>query len=190
MSRPKKRDRGLIAISIIGVLLAAGGVFAIVTLLADDSIPTYGSSMRPTLEGRQNLDVDTDAYESSSPEVNDIVTAQGPEGVELEKCEEAAPRSPCPVASEDYSTIRVLKRIVGLPGDSIAFTADGRTLRNGEVAAEPFINPCAGECALPNPITVPDDHYFLAGDNRPVSSDSRFWGPVPSEAIDGRVELP
>jgi signal peptidase I len=67
---------------------------------------------------------------------------------------------------------------------------DGVVLRDGEPADEPYIADCDGveACSFPQPITVPDGRYFLLGDNRGASDDSRFWGPVPREWILGRVE--
>ena len=170
--------------------MAAGAAVAIYALLADDTVDTIGPSMRPTLEGRVALEIDEDAYVDALPALNDVIAAQGPQGLELEACAASRPRSPCSRAAEEYSTITVVKRIVGLPGDSIAFAPEGGTIRNGELAEEPFINPCPGNCGLPRAIVVPEGHYFLAGDNRLASSDSRFWGPVRLEAIDGRVMLP
>jgi signal peptidase I len=167
-----------------------GAGVLIVFLLEDDSLPTYGPSMRPTLESRSAIDIETSAYEASEPRINDIVAAQGPAGLEVEACAEPQPRAPCAQPESGYSTITVVKRIVGLPGDEVAFAPDGTTIRNGRLAREPFIRRCGGECGLPRFIVVPAGHYFLAGDNRPVSSDSRYWGPVPREAIDGRVILP
>lgn len=174
----------------LGVLLTVGAGVLIYVLLKDDKSPTYGPSMRPTINGPIALDIDDAAYEASDPRLNDIVSAQAPRGIEYEVCVEPVPRAPCAQSEPGYSSIRVIKRIVGLPGDRISFDPDGRTIRNGKLAEEPFINPCHGECGLPRFIVVPAGHYFLAGDNRPVSSDSRFWGAVPLEAIDGRVILP
>jgi signal peptidase I len=67
---------------------------------------------------------------------------------------------------------------------------DGQVVRNGEVAREPYIADCGGGegCTFQRPITIPEGHYFLLGDNRGASDDSRFWGPIPLEWIEGRVE--
>jgi signal peptidase I len=57
---------------------------------------------------------------------------------------------------------------------------------NGKRQAEPFTLPCdSGDCDYPREITIPADHYFMMGDNRGSSDDSRFWGPVPREWIIG-----
>ena len=59
---------------------------------------------------------------------------------------------------------------------------------NGEVRNESFIRPCrAGGANLPEEITIPDDHYFMMGDNRGASDDSRFWGPIPRDWIIGKA---
>jgi signal peptidase I len=56
-------------------------------------------------------------------------------------------------------------------------------------ADEDFTRPCrpGGECNLPTEITIPPDHYFMMGDNRGESDDSRFWGPVPRDQLIGKA---
>ena len=68
--------------------------------------------------------------------------------------------------------------------------ATGTWCGTATLADEPYIADCGGGegCDFPRRITVPDGHYFLLGDNRGASDDSRFWGPVPLEWIQGRVE--
>jgi signal peptidase I len=58
---------------------------------------------------------------------------------------------------------------------------------NGKRQKEPFIRNCAAgsDCNFPTPITIPPDHWFMMGDNRGESDDSRFWGPVPKKWIIG-----
>ena len=66
---------------------------------------------------------------------------------------------------------------------------NGRPVVNGKIAEENFIRPCTpgGACNLPQQITIPPDHYFMMGDNRGSSDDSRFWGPVPRDWIIGKA---
>ena len=54
---------------------------------------------------------------------------------------------------------------------------------------DPYIKACGGnsECNFPTPITIPAGHWFMMGDNRGDSDDSRFWGPVPTGWIIGQV---
>lgn len=190
--RPRRRDRGLWAVLILGVLLTAGGIVAGILLVTDDGLDTIGPSMKPTLEGRIKLEIDPNAYSSDAePEPGEVVAAQAPAGLDTQACAVARRGAPCARPVSGYSTERVVKRVVAGPGDTVAFAPDGVLIRNGERQHEPYIAACRfAECALPKAIVVPPGHYFLAGDNRPVSSDSRSWGPIPFAALDGRVQLP
>ena len=190
--REVKRDRGLIVTAIVGVLLAGGALWVWIEVLRDDTLPTRGPSMQPTLTGPTSVDIDESAYDRAPPEIGDVVVIQAPAGAGTDSCGTTRRiDSPCAAPKLPYTNLRLLKRIVGGPGDLIAFAPDGTVIRNGERVDEPYIRPCPrGTCGLSEPIVVPDGYYFLAGDNRPVSSDSRYWGPMPGEAIDGRVVLP
>jgi Signal peptidase, peptidase S26 len=73
-------------------------------------------------------------------------------------------------------------------GDTISFR-DGLVVRNGRPVSEPYARSCTDAiCELPQAITVPKGAWFLAGDFRGESDDSRFWGPVPTTAITGVVK--
>ena len=81
-----------------------------------------------------------------------------------------------------------IKRIVGGPGDVISIV-EGHVIRNGVHEKDSYIRPCAvsgsPECNFPKSIRIPAGHWFMMGDNRGESDDSRFWGPVPTAWIIG-----
>jgi signal peptidase I len=94
----------------------------------------------------------------------------------------------CPKPTAGRSDVLYIKRIIAGPDDQVAFKS-GRTLRNGRRVQEAFVDECRGQiCDYPRPATAPDGMYFMVGDNRDASDDSRFWGPVPGDWIVGRVE--
>jgi signal peptidase I len=134
--------------------------------------------------------VNFDAYDRARPKAPDIVALQGPRRDLHPGCSRRySRRSPCGTPPEDYGEYLV-KRIVAEPGDTVAIAGDGRVIRNGRRLAEPYVRRCRiPQCALPTPITVPAGHYFVLGDNRANSWDSRDWGPIPRSALDGRVVL-
>lgn len=96
--------------------------------------------------------------------------------------------SPCAVAQARPSTTTFIKRLVGLPGDRIQIV-DGHVIRDGVREPDRYIIACAGgaPCTFAKTITVPHGDYYMMGDNRPDSDDSRYWGPVPKAWIIGRA---
>ncbi len=82
-----------------------------------------------------------------------------------------------------------MKRIVGLPGDEIAFV-DGVVVRNGDSLDEPYL--AAGTTTTPKgseSVVVPEGAFFVLGDNRSSSIDSRMYGSVAGENIIGRASM-
>ena len=78
--------------------------------------------------------------------------------------------------------------MVAVGGDRLK-VIDGRVYINGKRQKEPFIRPDdeCGICNLPEEITIPKGHFFMMGDNRGESADSREWGPVPKKWMIGKA---
>jgi|GEM_PF-1421927 len=124
-----------------------------------------GSSMEPTLHAGEEVSVDTQAYASSSPVRGDVILFHYP----IDPTQE------------------FIKRVIGLPGDTLKITPN-QIYVNGMVLHEPYISaPVNGS---PETVTLQANDYFVMGDNRPNSFDSRSWGPVPRNYIIGKVILP
>lgn len=84
----------------------------------------------------------------------------------------------------------LVKRVIGLPGDWIEIDTDGTVYRNGDALAEPYVaNKALGECDLVFPFQVPQEQYFVIGDMRESSIDSRntLIGCIPKDQIVGKV---
>ena len=148
--------------------------------------------MEPTLDVGQRVLVNRFIYHFNDPAIGDIVVFHPPAGADNgTECgvHAAAAAKPCPQPTEGESSQNFIKRIVAGPGDTLSVN-DGHPVVNGvEKTDEPYTSPCgsAAACNLPKPITIPPDHYFMMGDNRGASDDSRFWGPVPRGWIIGKA---
>ena len=102
----------------------------------------------------------------------------------------ARPDRACPRPTRALTQETQIKRVVGLPGERVK-VLDGIVYLNRRRLHEPYARPdraCA-LCRLPREIRVPPRHFFVVGDNRGESSDSRDWGPVSATALIGRVTL-
>jgi len=128
------------------------------------------ASMVPTLQVGDRILADKMVYRSDAPQRGDIVVFESPQD-----------------ATRTY-----VKRVIGLPGETIEIR-DRNVWINGSELQEPYavhtetkIEPGKIRDQL-RPIRVPDGSYFMMGDNREHSHDSRFWGPVARDKIWGRV---
>jgi signal peptidase I len=147
-------------------------------------------SMEPTLDVGQRVLVNRFLYHFADPEVGDIIVFHPPTGAERgNQCGvQRSPGAACSEPTPDRADVNFIKRIVAGPGDRLSIQ-NGQPVVNGVPAEEDFIKPCSpgGECNLPTEITIPPDHYFMMGDNRGESDDSRFWGPIPRDWIIGKA---
>ena len=95
---------------------------------------------------------------------------------------------PCPEGTPEKSDTNFIKRVVGVPGDHLK-VIEGSVYINGKRQDEPFarLDPECATCNLPREITIPKGEYYMMGDNRGESADSREWGPVPKKWIIGKA---
>jgi signal peptidase I len=146
-------------------------------------------SMEPTLVKGQRILVNRIGNRFSDPEIGDVVVFHPPAGAEEENtCGSGPPPEGqvCDEPTDQRADVNFVKRVVAGPGDRISIDG-GHVILNGKRQQEGFARPCGGgsDCDFPREVTVPADHYFMMGDNRGASDDSRFWGPVPRKWIIG-----
>ena len=173
-------------------LLAASGLFIIVFLTLHFSIQNFridGSSMRPTLIDKQHVIVSKAAYFRVNPsaltqflpftEKRDervrFMALDGPDYGDVIAF--TYPRDP---------SLDLVKRVVGLPGDIIEIE-QGQVIRNGETLNEAYV--VNADRHSVDAVEVPPNSYYLLGDNRRASTDSRTWGFIHEEDIIGRAWL-
>jgi signal peptidase I len=129
------------------------------------------------------------------PSVGDIVVFHPPHGADFatpvcgnqQQGGQGGPNAQaCAEPTPQPSTQTFIKRVVAGPGDTIRIV-DGHVFRNGVEEKESFPIQCAGDpsCNFGKPIKIPAGDYFMMGDNRGASDDSRFWGPVPDKWVIG-----
>ena len=122
-----------------------------------------GESMVPNYHEGDYLIIDEISYRFSEPERGDVIVFKYP---------------------KDPSQ-KFIKRIVGLPGETVKINND-QVFVNDELLPEPYLTAQTyGNLA----VALNSDEYFVLGDNRPYSADSRLWGILPKANITGKVSL-
>jgi signal peptidase I len=175
---------------VVIVLVAVGLALGIQAFLVKPyRIPS--GSMKPTLAEGQRVLVNRIGMRLNGPHVGEIVVFHPPKEADHEVCgptpHMVTPGSgACSQPEPHESGVNFIKRIVAGPGDVI-YIKEGHLYRNGKREGDSYIRPCGGvpECSFPTPIRIPAGHWFMMGDNRGESDDSRFWGPVPTKWIIG-----
>lgn len=154
---------------ILETIVFVGSIFIVVYLFLFQPNQIKGASMEPTFYNGNYIFTSKVTYKLRDPVRGDVVVFHSPKNNDIE----------------------YIKRIIGLPGDTILIQ-NTTVYVNGTAIAEPYISAATeliygGFVEEGIPITVPENYYFVMGDNRPRSSDSREFGPVPYESIIGQV---
>ncbi|WP_303819981.1 signal peptidase I [Ruminococcus flavefaciens] len=147
----------------IGALIAAAAAIVLLSVLVFPVMRVTGNSMQPTLKEDQVIMCSRSAHVKQG----DIIAF--------------------------YHNKKILvKRIIGVSGDTVDIGADGRVTVNGSALNEPYAAlSTEGECDITLPFTVPSGRYFVMGDDRAVSVDSRSSavGCIAEENIIGKVNM-
>ena len=161
----KKGGGGILEFLVI-LLVSFVLVFGFVRPFVVEAFWIPSASMVPTLKYGDRVLVNKFIYRFTEPQRGDIIVFKSVEG-----------------DGQD-----LIKRVVGVPGDEIAVRR-GKLFVNGEPQNEPYVNKKFPDRSFYAPTTVPKDHVFAMGDNRANSQDSRVFGPVPEENIEGEAFL-
>jgi signal peptidase I len=145
------------------LLISAFASILIITFLYQP-VRVEGTSMLPRLEDRDRLFINKFVYHFTAIEHSDVVVFR-------------YPRDP----EKSY-----IKRVIALPGDRLRID-HGRVILNGKPLREPYVPPVYRDNRSMAEIVVPADSYFMMGDHRSISSDSRDFGPVDRDLIYGKA---
>ncbi|HEY5427500.1 MAG TPA: signal peptidase I [Solirubrobacteraceae bacterium] len=187
-SKKRKSPLGSLIELVITVAVAVGLALLIQAFIVKPyRIPS--GSMLPSIQIGQRVLANRLV---NHPSVGDIVVFHPPAGADPyppvcgDNSEGTNHAAACDQPTAQESTQTFIKRVVAGPGDRISIVG-GHVIRNGKREKDGYIALCgAGSaCTFPHTITVPAGHYFMMGDNRGLSDDSRFWGPVPDSWIIG-----
>jgi signal peptidase I len=157
----KKGKKSMIR-ELLETVISAGVIaFIIITFIGQVTV-VRGASMEPTLYNNERLIANKISYRFESPKRSEIIIFKPP--LEIKR--------------------NYIKRIIGIPGDKIEIIK-GEIYLNDNKLEENYIEYNSYEDV--SAILVPDDSFFVLGDNRSNSSDSRYWGFVPRKNVVGKA---
>ncbi|MDP2648824.1 MAG: signal peptidase I [bacterium] len=166
---PMNNKRSLIAYTVFAI-----GLALIIRFFIAAPYVVSGASMEPTFDDWHYLIVDRISYDIGEPQRGDVIVFDLPQDKRR----------------------ALIKRVIGLPGETVVLSGPEPTVTivneenpEGFVLKEPYLDPADFGGASGTSFELGDDQYFVLGDNRKVSSDSRIWGVLPRSDIVGRVLL-
>lgn len=157
----------------IETVVIALSIFLVVYLFLVQPHQVSGLSMFPNFHDKEYILTDKVSYRLGNPKRGDVVVFHAPDAAH------------CP----EGTGCDFIKRVIGLPGETIeirdhAYYINGVKLEEPYIPVENVLN--EGRFLGSEPVILAVDEYFVSGDNRPHSSDSREWGPIHKEEIVGR----
>src|SRR3989344_6035735 len=165
---------GSFFLEIVQTVVIVLSIFLVVYLLLVQPDQVNGLSMFPTYNNGDYLLTDKISYRFGSPQRGDVVVFHAPEAAQ------------CP----EGTGCDFIKRVVGVPGETVE-VRDNTIWINGEKLPESYIPPenytRPGAFTDGRSVMLGPDEYFVSGDNRPHSSDSRSWGPITINEIVGKA---
>lgn len=161
-------------LDIIETVVIALSIFLVIYLLVMQPHQVNGLSMVPTFLNGEYVLTDKVSYRFGQPQRGDIIVFHAPEAAQ------------CP----EGTGCDFIKRILGLPGETVEVKNNAIYI-NGTPLSEVYIPPefqtLPGKFAMQGPYTLQANEFFVSGDNRPYSSDSRAWGPITKDEIVGKA---
>ncbi len=168
--KPPRKGGGILEFIVI-LAISFALVFLVIRPFVVEAFYIPSESMVHTLEVGDRVLTNKFIYRFTEPDRGDILVFKSVEGGDLKNRED------------------LIKRVVGVPGDTIE-VQKGKLFVNGEPQNEPYVNDATVGFQGPyGPKKVPKGHVFMMGDNRGNSSDSRVFGAVPKENIQGGAFL-
>lgn len=163
------RKVGSFFLDLIEITVMAMAIFVVVYLFLFQPHSVQGNSMLPNFHNKEYILTDKVSYRFSQPQRGDVIIFKAP-------------------GNEDYEYI---KRIVGLPGEQVKIS-EGKVYINDQLLNELYLPADLPTrpgffAAEGKAVIIPANQYFVLGDNRLHSSDSRDWGPVPQQNIVGKA---
>jgi len=145
-------------------LIIALSLAIVIIIFFYQPVKVEGTSMTPLISDQERIFINKFVYRFEPIERGDVVVFWYP----LDR------------------TKSFIKRVVGLPEDTVEIR-EGRVYLNGKVLPEPYVPPESEDFGTLSPTRIPDGEYFVMGDHRTSSNDSRIFGPVPRKFIYGKA---
>jgi signal peptidase I len=184
----REKSAGNSLVELVVIVAVALGLALLIQAFFVKPYRIPSESMVPTLEVGQRVLVNRLGNRFNTPEVGEVVVFHPPAGSDTNQCGDAErqPDQACDAPTAQRSNVNFIKRVVAGPGDTL-YIKGGHAYVNGKRQKDGFTRPCEGGtgCDFRRPIKIPAGHWFMMGDNRGESDDSRFWGPVPRKWIIG-----